>query len=227
MRYTQTPQKTYLAAMSRTALVGWIAAAAFGMVVGTGCKKDRDEAAGTGTSATPATTGNEPGTGNAPGNTAGTGGTAMHPEPVGGPGDLPANAEGATEAEKARAAAAADPAANPGDPASDPEVVGTCTRIIERMVACADDRGFKKYQGRWTVKGAPAADKRNFGNRILAWRSGGTKADCEKWAKREKAAEHLGAKSKLAESVKDTKLSCTMFGQELDDDGWVPSVLRE
>jgi len=147
-----------------------------------------------------------------------------HADPAAGRGDLPTGAAGGrAEANQAGADGA-------GVAAADPvlaDLVATCTRIIDKMVACVGDPGFEKYQARWTVKGAPKAGKGNFRKRILAWRSGGTKAECDRWARRERAAEHLGSRSKLSRSIEDTKLSCTLFGQELDDDGWVPTVLRE
>jgi hypothetical protein len=136
-------------------------------------------------------------------------------------------AEGASGPGGTAAGAGAPGGAAAGGGAGDAEaLVGGCTQIIRKMVACANDPGFKKYQARWTAKGAPAAGQKNFSKRILTWRKEeGARAECERWSKREAAAAHLGAGSKVVESLKDTKLSCTIFGQELDDDGWVPTAL--
>jgi hypothetical protein len=94
------------------------------------------------------------------------------------------------------------------------------------MLSCAKDPGFKKYQARWTSKGAPTAGAEGFSKRILTWRKEeGARAECERWSGRTGAAEHIGESSKIGNLLKDTKLTCTLFGQELDDDGWVPTAL--
>lgn len=107
-------------------------------------------------------------------------------------------------------------------------VYGNCMTIIEKMRTCAKDPGFKTYQTRWTSKGAAPAGSKAFERRIDLWRDeNGRRSECESWSQRKEADTHIGARSKIAESLKDTKLTCQLFGQELDDDGWVPAVMAE
>ena len=80
----------------------------------------------------------------------------------------------------------------------------------------------------WPGSTTSPAGSKAFDKRIAHWKEEtGRRAECDSWTKREEIAVRLGAKSKLAESLKDTKLSCALFGQELDDDGWVPMALTE
>jgi hypothetical protein len=117
-----------------------------------------------------------------------------------------------------------------GGTVSDPNspVYGNCMTIINKMRACAKDPGFKTYQTRWTSKGAAPAGTKAFERRIDNWQDEtGRRNECDAWSQRKEAEAHLGARSKLGESLKDAKLTCTLFAQELDDDGWVPGVMAE
>lgn len=102
----------------------------------------------------------------------------------------------------------------------------TCHFVLSRMASCAKDPGFKKYQHRWVEKGAPRANAKNFEKDILSW---GGEADrtrsCKHWARSPNTRAHFTSRSRLNALREDAKLSCELFGQELDDDGWFPAVL--
>lgn len=123
--------------------------------------------------------------------------------------------------------AADKPAAD--QPLNDTEAAGyhkTCHFILNRMTECANDPGFKKYQTRWSKKGAPTADSKGFEKRVLAWKQEDARnASCKGWSRRPGAREHFATTAKLNTLREDAKLSCALFGQELDDDGWFPGAL--
>lgn len=103
-----------------------------------------------------------------------------------------------------------------------------CHFILTRMVACAKDPGFMKYQDRWVKKGAPKATIKNFESRILAWGNEEGRAEsCRRWARREDTRTHFASNSKLARLKQDAALPCNTFGQELDDDGWFPMAMED
>ncbi|HEY0706985.1 MAG TPA: hypothetical protein VGG33_09315 [Polyangia bacterium] len=157
------------------------------------------------------------GTGTTGTGTAGTGTTGAGPTGTG------AQATGMTGSTGAVPGSAVGGAVDPNSP-----VYGNCMAIIEKMRTCAKEPGFKTYQARWTSKGAAPAGSKLFERRIENWREeSGRRSECDNWSRREAAEQHLGMRSKLAESLKDTKLTCTLFAQELDDDGWVPAAMVE
>ncbi|GEM_PF-6088809 len=101
-----------------------------------------------------------------------------------------------------------------------------CHLVLKKMAACAKDPGFMKYQGRWTVKGAPVAGAQSFEKRSLSWNNETERStSCKAWVKRPNTRKHFASGAKLAIMREDAKLSCEMFGQELDDDGWFPAAL--
>ena len=104
-----------------------------------------------------------------------------------------------------------------------------CQNLLKRMAACAKDPGFLKYQSRWTSKGAPKAGAPSFEKRISSWGSGGERTtSCKSWSTRPGTRSHfVGSKARLTTLTEDVKLSCEMFGQELDDDGWFPAALTD
>lgn len=103
-----------------------------------------------------------------------------------------------------------------------------CHFVLKRMAACAKDPGFLKYQGRWTSKGAPKAGGPSFEKRIISWGAEGERANsCKSWSTRPGTRAHFVTKGKLSSLNEDSKLSCEMFGQELDDDGWFPATLSD
>lgn len=104
----------------------------------------------------------------------------------------------------------------------------TCHFILTKMAACAKDRGFLKYQGRWLAKGAPRVNSRDFEKRVLSWGEEPSRAQsCKQWAQSPASRAHFASPSRLATLREDAKLSCELFGQELDDDGWFPAALIE
>lgn len=101
-----------------------------------------------------------------------------------------------------------------------------CHLILKKMASCAKDPGFVKYQGRWTIKGAPEAGAKGFEKRSLSWSNETERStSCKAWVKRPNTRKHFSSGAKLAIMREDAKLSCEMFGQELDDDGWFPGAL--
>ena len=105
----------------------------------------------------------------------------------------------------------------------------TCHFILEKMVKCAKDPGFKKYQARWTTKGAPAAGaSKGYEKRLLTWNAAqGRDESCKTWSRRPGTRAHFLGTGKLGTLREDAKLTCEFFGQELDDDGWFPGALTE
>lgn len=101
-----------------------------------------------------------------------------------------------------------------------------CHLVLKKMATCAKDPGFMKYQRRWTVKGAPSAGAQSFEKRSLSWNDETERStNCKAWVKRPNTRKHFASGAKIAIMREDAKLSCELFGQELDDDGWFPAAL--
>lgn len=101
-----------------------------------------------------------------------------------------------------------------------------CHLVLKKMASCAKDPGFMKYQSRWTPKGAPVAGAQSFEKRSLSWSKETERStSCKAWVKRPNTRKHFASGAKMAIMREDAKLSCEMFGQELDDDGWFPAAL--
>lgn len=158
------------------------------------------------------------------GGAAAAAGEALHPDEV-----PHANVGGATgDAVKGAGAAAAVDDATPMTAEESAAYHKVCHNALKRMAACAKDPGFLKYQSRWTSKGAPKAGGPSFEKRIVSWGNEGERVtSCKAWSTRPGTRSHFATTSKLATLTEDAKLSCEMFGQELDDDGWFPAALTD
>jgi hypothetical protein len=118
----------------------------------------------------------------------------------------------------------ADPAwLESGEYKAAPEASGLCAKVVARIVACEKDPAFREALFRHLEGDARRKVEADFATYLPKWRKPAeVKAQCQRWSSDEYADTQFSDIDRLKQLAEDTKLSCQLFGREVDDEGGLP-----
>lgn len=110
-----------------------------------------------------------------------------------------------------------------GDTSLSANALASCQVVVAKMAKCADQGGFREALFRRLDAGERASAEQAFLRDSRGWaRDGEAEKLCRSWAGQDFHSSPLSEPAELADLERDTKLDCTMFGRELDDEGGLP-----
>jgi hypothetical protein len=114
--------------------------------------------------------------------------------------------------------------ASGGSPAAnDPwATIRSCTRIVERMVACQPHPSFKRLVANWCDRNTvPTITEQQVRSRLAAWRKADARRlSCAVWTGLPGAAEQVGERSALGR-LAVRQAACEEFNQQLERATWL------